>query len=44
LDHRARSVNTYEPTVQAQPMHVYADTAKISLEVPDHPLVIQIEK
>ena len=44
LDHRARSVNTYEPTVQAQPLHVYADTAKISLEVPDHPLVIQIEK
>ena len=44
LDHSVRSINTYEPTVQAQPLHVYADTAKISLEVPDHPLVIQIEK
>ena len=44
LDHSARSISTYEPTVQAQPSHVYANVAKVSLEVPDHPLVIQIEK
>ena len=44
LDHSARSISTYEPTVQAEPSHVYANVAKVSLEVPDHPLVIQIEK
>src|SRR3984885_15777364 len=44
LDHSARSISTYEPTVQAQPSPVYANVAKVSLEVPDHPLVIQIEK
>ena len=44
LDHSARSISTYEPTVQAQPSHVYANVAKVSLKVPDHPLVIQIEK
>jgi len=44
LDHSVRSISTYEPTVQAQRQHVYANVAKVSLEVPDHPLVIQIEK
>ncbi len=43
LDHSARSISTYEPTVQAQPLHVYANAAEVSLEVPDHPLVLQIE-
>jgi hypothetical protein len=44
LDHSVRNISTYEPTVQAQLQHVYANVAKVSLEVPDHPLVIQIEK
>jgi hypothetical protein len=44
LDHSVRNISTYEPTVQAQLQHVYANVAEVSLEVPDHPLVIQIEK
>jgi hypothetical protein len=44
LDHSARSISTYEPTVQGQLLHVYANAAKVSLEVPDHPLVIQVEQ
>jgi hypothetical protein len=44
LDHSVRSISTYEPTVQAQRQHVYANVAKVSLEVTDDPLVIQIEK
>jgi hypothetical protein len=44
LDHSARSISTYEPTAQAQLQQIYTNVAKVSLEVPDHPLVIQIEK
>lgn len=44
LDHSVRSISTYEPTVQAELQQVYSNVAKVSLEVPDHPLVIQIEK
>jgi hypothetical protein len=42
LDHSVRSISTYMPAIQSQPLHVYANVARVSLEVPDHPLVIQI--
>lgn len=42
LGHRVRSVTTFEPAVQAQPLQISADVADIPLDVPDHPLVVQI--
>ena len=42
LDHYVRNINTYEPAVQAQPLRVYAHATRILLDVPDHPLVVQI--
>jgi hypothetical protein len=42
LNHNAQNVSIYEPAAQSKPLQVYANTTKISLEVPDHPLVIQI--
>jgi hypothetical protein len=42
LDHNVRNINTYEPAVQAQPLRVYAHATRILLDVPDHPLVVQI--
>jgi hypothetical protein len=42
LDHNARNISTYEPTAQSQPLQGYVNVRSISLQVPDHPLVIQI--
>jgi hypothetical protein len=42
LDQTAKSIVMYEPAVQAQPLHTCTNTRSISVEVPDHPLVIQI--
>jgi hypothetical protein len=42
LDQSAKGIITYEPALQAQQLHAYAETKSISLEVPDHPLVVEI--
>ena len=42
LDHQARNMTTYEPAVQAQPLQVYSNVTTAFLDVPDHPLVVQI--
>ncbi len=42
LEEKPRSLRLYEPTVQAQPFNIYTDKKTITLEIPDHPLVIQI--
>ena len=42
LDHQARNMITYEPAVQAQPLQVYSNVTTAFLDVPDHPLVVQI--
>jgi len=42
LDHNAKTVSIYEPLVQAQPLRTYAHVTTVSLDVPDHPLVVRI--
>lgn len=42
LAHNARNIDIYEPSVQSQPLHVYANVTTIPLDVPDHPLVVQV--
>ncbi len=42
LGHLARNVTVYEPSLQAQPLHTYANVDGVSLEIPDHPLVVEI--
>lgn len=39
---KAKSVTLYEPTLQAAPVRSYSAGTKFSIEIPDHPLVIQI--
>lgn len=43
LQQKAKKISTYEPTVGGQPLQNYANVARLSLQVPDHPLVIQID-
>ncbi len=38
----AASVTIYEPAVQSAPVRSYSNVTKISIAIPDHPLVIQI--
>jgi hypothetical protein len=42
LQQNAKAVSTYEPTVVSQPLQVYKNVASVPLQVPDHPLVVQI--
>jgi hypothetical protein len=42
LDQAAKNISIYEPVVQAQPLHAYANAKNVYLEVPDHPLVVEI--
>src|SRR5579859_5070244 len=42
LGFQAQSIAVYEPSAQAQPLHVYTDVKSIPLQIPDHPLVIKI--
>jgi hypothetical protein len=42
LSRKAHSIRTYEPAAKAEPLEVYSDVARVSLRVPDDPLVIQI--
>ena len=42
LTAKAKSVTLYEPTLQAAPVRSYSAGTKFSIEIPDHPLVIQI--
>lgn len=42
LGKKATSISVYEPTVQAQPTHVYTNTATATLQIPDDPLVVKI--
>jgi hypothetical protein len=43
LGRTAKSIRTYEPSLQADPIHAYSDVKTFSLDVPDHPLVVDIE-
>jgi hypothetical protein len=38
----ATSVTIYEPAVQAAPVRSYSNATRVSIAIPDHPLVIQI--
>jgi hypothetical protein len=42
MDHNVKTVNVYEPVVQARPLSTYAYVTTVSLDVPDHPLVVRI--
>jgi hypothetical protein len=42
LSVKAKMIRLYEPAVQAAPVRSFSDTDKFSIEIPDHPLVIQI--
>jgi hypothetical protein len=42
LQQNAKEVSTYEPIVVNQPLQVYKNVASVPLQVPDHPLVVQI--
>ena len=39
---RAKSVRLYEPTLQPATVRTFSETTRFSIEIPDHPLVIQI--
>jgi len=39
---KAKSVKIYEPTSQAAPVRSYSEVKTFSIEIPDHPMVIQI--
>lgn len=42
LSVRAKLIKLYEPALQATPIRSFSDTDNFLIEVPDHPLVIQI--
>lgn len=42
VNENVRSMTTYEPVIQAAPINTYNGVNSISIEIPDHPLVIQI--
>lgn len=42
LGRKARSIALYEPVIQADPVQTYAKVSQVTLEIPDHPLVIRI--
>jgi hypothetical protein len=42
LAHSVQTLTTYEPTTQARPLQVYTNATSVSLEIPDHPLVVKI--
>jgi hypothetical protein len=42
LPQRAKKISTYEPTAQSQPLQVSTNATGISVQVPDHPLVVQV--
>jgi hypothetical protein len=39
---KAKAVKLYEPALQSAPIRSYTETSTFSVEIPDHPLVIQI--
>ena len=43
LAHSVQTLTTYQPTTQARPLQVYTNATSVSLEIPDHPLVVQIK-
>jgi hypothetical protein len=42
LNRKARSITLYEPVIQSQPLRTFGNSARIALEIPDHPLVVRI--
>ncbi len=38
----ARNITEYEPSLQVQPLHTHSNVNQVSLEIPDHPLVIEM--
>ena len=42
VNESVKSMTTYEPVIQAAPMNFYNGVNSIWVQVPDHPLVIQI--
>ncbi len=39
---KAKSIRVYEPTLQSALVRSYSDATSLSIEIPDHPLVVQI--
>jgi hypothetical protein len=42
LSVKAKSIRLYEPSLQEAPVRSYSESDRLSIEIPDHPLVIQI--
>jgi hypothetical protein len=42
--YKVKSVRLYEPAIQATPTHSYSEASTFPVDIPDHPLVIQILK
>jgi len=42
LGKSAKTIRLYEPVLQSAPIASYANTASVSLAIPDHPLVVSI--
>jgi hypothetical protein len=42
LGEEASSITLYEPSLQAQPLRTYSHVTTVTLEIPDHPLVVKI--
>lgn len=42
LGRQATSITVYQPVTQAQPLQTWNDVKSVPLEIPDHPLVVEI--
>lgn len=42
LGQQARSITAYQPVTQESPIHTWTNTKSVPLEIPDHPLVVEI--
>lgn len=42
LGQQARSITAYQPVTQEAPIHTWNNVSSVSLEIPDHPLVVEI--
>ena len=42
LGRRASRITVFEPAIQAQPIHTWNSVSSVPLEIPDHPLVVEI--
>jgi hypothetical protein len=42
LGRQARSITAYQPVTQEAPIHTWSNVRNVSLEIPDHPFVVEI--